>query len=216
MSPYQKQVILKLLPVADVLLAPFVYPSAWLLKMVRRARVDRLPNCRNALWRMGVFPIRDHYYEPQFDHRKTRRSFSEDRTLPGIDWNIAEQLKLLATFSFSQEIADIPQEKADDLDFYLKNSAFESGDAEYWYQLIRLIKPKRIFEVGSGHSTLMAIKAVRKNQEQDPGYSCEHVCIEPYEMPWLEEPKRRNFPATFLAGDRAARMEDAARRRGQG
>ena len=187
MSPYQKQVILKLLPVADVLLAPFVYPSAWLLKMVRRARVDRLPNCRNALWRMGVFPIRDHYYEPQFDHRKTRRSFSEDRTLPGIDWNIAEQLKLLATFSFSQEIADIPQEKADDLDFYLKNSAFESGDAEYWYQLIRLIKPKRIFEVGSGHSTLMAIKAVRKNQEQDPGYSCEHVCIEPYEMPWLEE-----------------------------
>jgi hypothetical protein len=35
----------------------------------------------------------------------------------------------------------------------------ELGDAEYWYQLIRLIKPNRIFEVGSGNSTLMAIKA---------------------------------------------------------
>ena len=155
--------------------------------MVRHARVDRLPRCRNALWRIGVFPIRDHYYEPQFDNRKAKRSFSEDRALPGIDLNVTEQLNLLTRFSFGQEIADLPQEKPDALEFYLKNTAFESGDAEYWYQLIRLLKPTRIFEVGSGHSTLMAIKAVRKNREQDPEYRCKHVCIEPYEMPWLEE-----------------------------
>src|SRR6476660_42165 len=118
MSPYEKKVILKLLPIADVLLAPLVYPSAWLLKMVRHARVDRLPNCRNALWRIGVFPIRDHYYEPQFDNRKQSRPFSQERMLPGIDWNTNEQLKLLTTFSFSQELADIPQEKPDALEFY--------------------------------------------------------------------------------------------------
>ncbi|HXM33667.1 MAG TPA: class I SAM-dependent methyltransferase [Pyrinomonadaceae bacterium] len=182
-----KRFILKVLPFADVVLPPFVYPSAWLLKLIRQARVDRLPRCRNALWRMGVFPIRDHYYEPQFDNRKARRPFSQDRPLPGIDWNTPEQLKLLASFSFSGEIADIPLEQPNTLEFFLKNTAFESGDAEYWYQLIRLLKPKRIFEVGSGHSTLMAIKAIRKNREQDPGYSCKHVCIEPYEMPWLEE-----------------------------
>ena len=46
---------------------------------------------------------------------------------------------------------------------------------------------KRIFEVGSGNSTLMAINAIIKNQDQDPNYLCEHVCIEPYEMPWLED-----------------------------
>jgi hypothetical protein len=33
----------------------------------------------------------------------------------------------------------------------------------------------------------MAIKAIISNQEEDPGYQCKHVCIEPYEMPWLEE-----------------------------
>ena len=72
------------------------------------------------------------------------------------------------------------------LSFYLKNGAFESGDAEYWYQIIRTIKPARIFEVGSGHSTLMAINAINKNHEEDSTYRCKHVCIEPYEMPWLE------------------------------
>ena len=182
-----KKSILRFLPVADILLAPFVYPSAWLLKNVRLAGVQRLPNCKKALMKIGVFPIRNHYYEPQFDYRNTKQPLSQDRTLPGIDWNTTEQLKILAEFIFSQELADIPQKKSDTLDFYLNNGAFESGDAEYWYQLIRSIKPKRIFEVGSGHSTLMAIKAIRRNQQQEPNYRCKHVCIEPYEMPWLEE-----------------------------
>ena len=183
-----KKLILRFLPIADFPLLLFVYPSAWLLKQLRRQIIaSRLPNCKNALMKIGVFPIHDHYYEPQFDYRKTIQPFSKDRILPGIDWNISEQLKMLATFSFSQELANTQQEKPDTLDFYLNNGTFESGDAEYWYQLIRLIKPKRIFEVGSGNSTLMAIKAIRKNHEQEPNYKCKHVCIEPYEMPWLEE-----------------------------
>ena len=33
----------------------------------------------------------------------------------------------------------------------------------------------------------MAIKAIQKNQEENPDYKCKHVCIEPYEMPWLEK-----------------------------
>jgi hypothetical protein len=49
------------------------------------------------------------------------------------------------------------------------------------------VKPRRIFEVGSGNSTLMAIQAIRRNREETPGYDCKHVCIEPYEMPWLEQ-----------------------------
>jgi len=177
----------KFLPVADILLAPFVYPAAWLLKQVRFAGVQRLPRCRNALMKMGVFPIRNHYYEPQFDNRNLKMPLSHDRVLPGIDWNNAEQLEIISAFSFSRELEDLPQKKTGTLEFYLGNSAFESGDAEYWYQLIRSIKPKRIFEVGSGHSTLMARRAIRRNQQENADYACKHVCIEPYEMPWLEE-----------------------------
>lgn len=182
-----KQLTSRFPAIKDVIMAPFVYPAAWLLKKIRYTGVNNLPNCKNALMKIGVFPICDNYYEPQFDNRKTKQAFSQDRPLPGIDWNTTEQLKMLAMFPFSQELADIPQEKPSTPNFHFNNGTFESGDAEYWYQLIRSIKPRRIFEVGSGNSTLMAIKAIRKNQEQDPTYKCKHVCIEPYEMPWLEE-----------------------------
>ncbi len=182
-----KKLALKILPVADLLLMPFVYPSAWLLKNVRRAGVYRLPRCKNALMKVGVFPIRNHYYEPQFDYRKQALPFSQDRLLPGIDWNVEEQLGILEKLSFSQELADIPSVESSTRQFDFNNGAFGSGDAEYWYQLIRLMKPKRIFEIGSGNSTLMAIRAVHKNREEDPTYKCKHICVEPYEMPWLEE-----------------------------
>jgi Methyltransferase domain len=182
-----KKLIQQLLPIADIFLAPFAYPAALLLKAIRKAGVHRLPYCKRALMNVGVFPIRDHYYEPQFDNRTPRQDFSQDRNLPGISWNVSGQLEMLERFTFSSELADIPREKSNSLEFYLSNDAFESGDAEYWYQLIRAIKPGRIFEVGSGNSTLMATKAIRKNREDTSSYECEHVCIEPYEMPWLEE-----------------------------
>lgn len=182
-----KNLVLKFLPVIDFLLLPFVYPSAWLLKKMRSVGVHKLPNCKNVLMKIGVFPIENHYYEPQFDHRNPKKPLSQDRVLPAIDWNDTGQIKMLSTFSFSQELSDIPLQQPDILEFYLNNGAFLSGDAEYWYQLIRSVKPKRIYEVGSGNSTLMAIKAIRRNHEQDSGYECKHVCIEPYEMPWLEK-----------------------------
>jgi hypothetical protein len=182
-----KKLVLRFLSFADMLLVPFVYPAAWLLKIIRQAGVHRVPYCKNALINVGVFPIRNHYYEPQFDNRYPRPEFSQDRALPGINWNISGQLEMLERFSFSQELADIAQEKPETLKFYFNNGAFESGDAEYWYQIIRTIKPRRIFEVGSGNSTLMAIDAIRRNLEDDPNYKCLHICIEPYEMSWLEE-----------------------------
>ncbi len=181
-----KKLLIALLPVLDALLVPLVYPAAWLLKSVRRAGVHRLRLSRKVLTAVGMFPIRDHYYEPQFDMSEAKRPFSSERVLPGIDWNVPEQLALLDQFTRSKELLDLPIEKTGDLVFHLKNTLFESGDAEFWYQLIRLKKPPRIYEIGSGHSTLMAIRAIEKNREEDPGYSCTHVCVEPYEMPWLE------------------------------
>lgn len=182
-----KRVILKVLPLVDILLLPFVYLSAGVFKLVRRIGVYRLVHCKNAFLEVGVFPIRNHYYEPQFDYRKLKQPFSQDRILPGVDLNVAEQLELLATFSHGHELADIPRDKPSSLGYYLENKNFKSGDAEYWYQIIRTIKPKRIFEIGSGSSTLMAIRAIHSNQMDAPDYQCKHVCIEPYEMSWLEE-----------------------------
>jgi len=108
-------------------------------------------------------------------------------TDPGGGSWVSGQLELLDGFKYADELQAIPQEKASPPVFYMNNGAFDSGDAEYWYQIIRAKKPERIYEIGSGHSTLMAISAIVKNQEDDPSYKCEHICIEPFEMPWLEE-----------------------------
>jgi hypothetical protein len=180
-----KSLILRLVPVADLLLVPFVFAAAFLLKLVRRVGVQRMRLCKAALLKVGVFPVSDHYYEPQFKHEKSA-SFLQERTLPGIDWNEAGQLSLLSTFSFASELADLPHEASSPGEFFLNNESFVAGDAEFLYQMIRATKPGRIFEIGSGYSTLMATRAVSRNKKEDPDYSCKHVCIEPYEMPWLE------------------------------
>lgn len=176
-----------LLPIADAAFFPVVYPAAWLLKAIRRRGVHRLPLCRRALLDVGVFPIRNHYYEPLFDMRCLRYSPGQERNLPGIEWNLAGQLSLLASFRFEEELLGMPTSRPARREFYFGNGAFDAGDAEFLYQLIRLRKPSRIVEIGSGQSTLMAIRAVHRNRETTPGYQCEHICIEPYEADWLAQ-----------------------------
>jgi hypothetical protein len=182
-----KKVLKAILPLADIVLLPAVYLAALLLKAVRKAGVGNTPFCKRALMQVGVFPIRNHYFEPLFDGRLLRHPLNQDRDLPGIDWNTDEQLRLLKSFCFNEELKDVPEKRIDGLTFHLNNGSFESGDAEYFYNLIRLKKPARIIEIGSGNSTLMALRALKKNQEESPGYECKHLCIEPYEMPWLNK-----------------------------
>ena len=46
----------------------------------------------------------------------------------------------------------------------INNGSFEEGDAEIYYQMIRYLKPNKILEVGSGHSTLIGLEAVEQNK----------------------------------------------------
>lgn len=175
-----------LAPLIDVAMLPFVVLGALLLWTVRRLGLQRAPLCRGALQHVGLLPIRRHYYEPFVRPSDLRRPLSEERTLPGINWNITGQLDLLAQMRYAPELTDLTAPRSTDLDFRLGNGSFESGDAEFLYQWVRVSKPRRIFEIGSGHSTLIAQRAVLRNQRESPGYSCKHLCIEPFEAPWLE------------------------------
>ena len=106
------------------------------------------------------------YSKPLFrtpvDFGNKRQPFDEDRVLPGINWNLPEQLSLLTTFNFADELADLPMEKPDYLGFYLNNDSFKSGDAEYWYQLIRRFKPARILKSAAEIQPLIAKRAIQK------------------------------------------------------
>jgi hypothetical protein len=187
MNPRLTSWIKRLLFVLDFFLILLVFPAALIMKMMRTIGVHHFPISKRALLATGVFPINNHYYEPLFDCRLLSRPLSTARDLPGIEWNIEDQLALLATFDSAPELHDVPTAKpANELEFYFGNKNFGPGDAEFWYSVVRHFKPKRIIEIGCGYSTLLTRKAIAKNKEESTLYECEHFCIEPYEMPWLE------------------------------
>ena len=64
--------------------------------------------------------------------------------------------------------------------FNMSNGSFETVDAEIYYGMVRILKPREIIEIGSGNSTKLAIAAVLKNQREDAEYRCKITCIEPY------------------------------------
>ena len=166
---------------------PLTFLCAVLFLAIRKLGMQRMVWSKKLFMKIGIFPIRDHYYEPLFNPRHLRMSLREDRELPAIDLNPQEQLGLLSQFTFSEELKKIPLERTNQLEFYYHNPSFGAGDAEYLYSMIRLFKPKKIVEIGSGYSTLLAVSAIRQNRQDDSQYSCELICIEPYEMEWLEK-----------------------------
>lgn len=172
--------------IVDCLLLPLVVPAALLLKSVRRQGFHRLRLCRALLIRMGVLPIKKHYYEPFIDPRDLRYPLEKERSLPGIDWNLDAQLSLLGTLQHAHELGHIAAARADPEAFYLYNGTFQCGDAEFLYQLIRAKKPRRLIEIGSGNSTRIAREALARNRADDDRYECAHTCIEPFEARWLD------------------------------
>ncbi len=173
-------------PIIDLILGVLVIPAASIMWLVRRLGVQRLRICRGILLRIGVLPLRRHYYEPFIGPQDLRRPLHEERDLPGIDWNELGQLAALSTLNFELELRDLARSNSGALEFRFGNGSFESGDAEYLYQVIRRSRPARVLEIGSGQSTLIARAAIAKNREEVGSYVCQHICIEPYENPWLE------------------------------
>lgn len=171
----------------DLALAPFVALSLLPMLAVRKFPVVRIPLTFSLLKFAGVFPIRNHYYEPLFDASFLRRD-NLPRDLPGIDFAVERQVDLLEKFGDKNGILrQIPATRIEPDAFFMQNPNFGSGDAEIWYHVIRHFKPNRIVEIGSGYSTQIASLAIRTLAAEDTRYNCEHVCIEPYEMPWLEK-----------------------------
>jgi hypothetical protein len=176
----------KLSTLIDVLLSPFTLLASMVLWVNRKLGLQR-QNLSKSIYRgVGIYPIRDHYYDPLFQVKELEDG--KVRQLPGVDLNVKGQLALLASFKYQEELLGFPnQEPSGEKSYYYHNPAFGSGDAEFLYSIIRHAKPKKVVEIGSGFSTLMAQAAIQKNISEDKTYSCEHVCIEPYEMPWLEQ-----------------------------
>ena len=74
---------------------------------------------------------------------------------------------------------DAPPE--DIYEFYWKNPAFSYSDAMAYYCIVRHLRPRKIIEIGSGYSTIVANQALEKNG------SGTLILIEPYPKTFLYE-----------------------------
>ena len=152
-----------------------------MLRHVRSRGLMKFPRTNRVLTKMGLLPIRDHYYEPYVRESGLRRRLDVPRELPGLDLRRSAQLDLLRSFGLQDELATFPMEPGP-LSYGYRNRNFGPVDAGLLYCMVRHYRPGQIVEVGCGMSTLVIRQAVQSGE-----ITCDHVCIEPFEQPWLEK-----------------------------
>ena len=175
-----------LVRILDPLFAPFTALALLWMRAVRFTGLRRTPVSKRLYLALGVFPLRDHFYEPLFHPRHLRRPLGQDRVLPGLDMDVAGQLELLSRFHFQDELSRYPAGKKAPNGCSFTGGAFGAGDAEFFYSLIRSQKPRRILEIGSGNSTRVADLAIEANLREDPDYRCDLTCVDPYNPTSIE------------------------------
>jgi hypothetical protein len=167
---------------------PITFLSTLWLKFIVLSNTGKDKLSEGIFMFLGILPVRDHYYQPLINPKKyITKDLNIDRNLSAIDFNIPYQLELLEKFNFNNELIRFPIEKlGEENRFFYNNGTYCSGDAEFLYSIIRHFKPLNIIEVGCGNSTLMIRNAIDANQLDNNDYQVSHLCIEPYEQPWLE------------------------------
>ncbi len=169
----------------DLFLSFIVFSVGWVLIKYKKRGPENLPITKKTLDKLGLHPIINHYYEPKIQYSSEDKKKYLKRNLSSINLNISKQIKYLENFKFEDELIKLDLNNGTkNYNFTLKNGSFEEGDAEIYYQMIRYIKPKKIIEVGSGHSTLICLEAIKKNKFLK--FSTEVKCIEPFENKWLK------------------------------
>lgn len=167
------------------------------------ARLFTHPELFNVYERRGWHVTPVHFYQPIPDSRDlSDRLWSSPTTMPGVDLNEPMQLSLLRTFAdgFRHEYEAFPAHSDDPVRFHFGQTAFRSVDAECLYCMIRHFKPRRMIEIGSGVTTLLAAEAIRRNEAE--GHPCSFTAIEPYPPTFL----RRGVPG--LADLLEVKVED--------
>lgn len=121
-----------------------------------------------------------HFYSPVPDCEEIRRREAEifvlDRPILGIDFNDARQLELLAAITPLLDEAPWELHPKPGLRFCFDNIYYTWSDALTLYGLMRVLKPHRIVEVGSGWSSALMLDVDRLFFND----SIELTFIEPY------------------------------------
>jgi len=123
-----------------------------------------------ALQRIGINITPNHFYWPIPDVAELEtRDWPVRMPSEAFDFRLGRQVELLLKIAADYRIEwNFPEKSGDGSSVYhYNNGFFESVDAEIAYSLVRLFKPTRIIEIGTGFSTRVLAAALQANLEKD-------------------------------------------------
>lgn len=103
-SFYYKRTVYLIL---DIVFSPLLAISCLLMKYYRHRGIFKFPLTKAIYKFIGVFPIRDHYYEPLFKYNNIPKKALKPKHLPGISFPEKEFLHLLEQFTYCDELTSL-------------------------------------------------------------------------------------------------------------
>jgi len=131
-----------------------------------------------------------HFYLPIPDTSElSERHWEAPSRMVGIDDNIDAQCALLAGFARSGYLGEYERiVEAAAGGTHLNSGQFGGMDGAILYAMVRNYKPGRIVEIGSGQSTLIALKALERNGAENRAGTL--TAIEPFPQDFLKRALR--------------------------
>jgi Methyltransferase domain len=137
---------------------------------------------------LGVSVTPLHFYFPVPNIRSLeRKDWRAPQPWGAFDFRLDDQIEWLQhkILPFAAEWTFPDRVEGDWHRFHVNNGFFERVDAEVAFSVVRDRKPRRLIEIGSGHSTLLLASAMRRNAaEGAPG---EFTSIEPKPPAFLKD-----------------------------
>jgi hypothetical protein len=139
--------------------------------------------------KQGFLPMPIHYYSPIPDlvDLAQRQIWMQKSRLPGLDFRIEEQVRFLGSLGaqYGNECQWPAAPTGNSREFYTENNSFSFGCAASLYSILRYYRPRKVFEIGSGNSSLIFSQALQRNLTD--GYPCEYTVIDPYPGPLVKD-----------------------------
>src|SRR5262245_20490736 len=121
-----------------------------------------------------------HFYSPYPDLDEIRaneeRIFYRDKPVLGIDLREKGQFETLTKIGRIYPSICFPETKTPEFRYYFDNPAYAYSDGIVLHAMLRIIKPRRVIEVGSGYSSAMMLDT----NELFFQNRIELTCIDPY------------------------------------
>lgn len=152
----------------------------------RQAAGEALPPEDKPLF---FWPELTHFHSPVPDTRMLGKPEMRARLWPevapeqpGVDWNGEAQLTLVKELG-KQSPMRFPRTSDDPKEFFSTNPAFAPHDAWALQGILRHLRPRRMVELGSGWTSLLAARVNREHLDHEMSL----ICVDPYLQDFLRD-----------------------------